>query len=284
MTNLTFTQSMQQFALESFGQGVLQAALVIFIFMSGFFLFALMRRRNDIADIIWGIGFIVVAWTSVWSFGAMYDGVSGELNLQMLLVASVVTLWGLRLATHIFIRNYKKEEDFRYKKWREDWGKWFIPRSYLQIFILQGFLMLLISVPVIALASYGKGTVSFVTLLGLLVWIDGFIFESFGDYQLKKFISNPENKGKIMKSGLWKYTRHPNYYGEVSQWWGVYLMCLPLIWPLSIIAIIGPLTITFLILKVSGIPMLEKKYDDNPEFQEYKKVTNAFFPWFPKNN
>ena len=115
---------------------------------------------------------------------------------------------------------------------------------------------------------------------GVVIWLVGFIFESGGDYQLKKFIAAPENKGKLMTSGLWSLTRHPNYFGEVTMWWGIFVACLPnALWP---IMILGPITITFLILKVSGIPMLEKKYDNNPEFQAYKKRVNAFFPWFPK--
>ncbi|HEY1037696.1 MAG TPA: DUF1295 domain-containing protein [Candidatus Paceibacterota bacterium] len=263
------------FALDSFLSGAGQAALIILIFMSGFFLFALLRRRNDIADVIWGIGFIVVAWTSAWSFGQLQ-------NAQMLMVLAAVSLWGLRLSTHIYLRNKDKEEDFRYKKWRKDWGAWFVPRTYLQIFILQGFLMLCISVPVIALASVGQSNINMLTFVGLIVWMIGFVFEAGGDYQLGKFIRNPENKGKIMDKGLWSLTRHPNYFGEVSQWWGVYLMTLPLLGLLPVIALIGPVTITFLILKVSGIPMLEKKYEGNADFDAYKKKTNAFFPWFPK--
>jgi steroid 5-alpha reductase family enzyme len=268
-------------AISSFLDGFMQSALIIFIFMTMFFVFSVIVRRNDIADIIWGLGFVFLTWINIYSFGSIYDPITTSLNLQVLLIGIIVTLWGFRLSIHIFLRNYKKEEDFRYKKWRNDWGKWFFVRSYFQVFILQGVLMLLILTPIISIVSFGYSSMSFVTILGFLIWIDGFIFESLGDYQLKKFLQNPLNKGKIMTGGLWKYTRHPNYYGEVSQWWGIYLMCLPLIWPLSLISIIGPLTITFLILKVSGIPMLEKRYEGNLEFEMYKKRTNTFFPWFP---
>jgi steroid 5-alpha reductase family enzyme len=276
---------------NAFLGAVAQAGLLIFVMMSIFFLYALLKKRNDIADIIWGIGFIIVAWFTLYSFGfrvQFLPEVYGPLKIQSLLVAGMVTLWGVRLATHIALRNAHKEEDFRYAQWREQWGKWFIPRSYLQIFMLQGFLMLLISLPVISVMVFGGTTISVLTGVGFCIWLIGFLFESVGDYQLKKFIANPENKGKIMTSGLWSYTRHPNYFGEVTGWWGVYIATVPVftlvqaVPYLYILTLVGPLTITFLILKVSGIPMLEKKYDSNIEFQEYKKRTSAFFPWFPK--
>lgn len=278
--------------LEVFGQAVARAAILIAVFMTLSFCYALYKKRNDIADVVWGIGFVVVAWFSFYASGfcaELIPGVYGPVRLQTLVVVLAVTVWGLRLATHIAVRNAGKEEDFRYKKWREEWGKSFVIRSYLQVFMLQGFLMLLISLPVIAVSIFGTAGLSWVTVIGFAVWLNGFVFEAGGDYQLSRFIKDPANKGKIMSRGLWSLTRHPNYFGEVTQWWGVYLMCLPLMlstavasWPVWVIALLGPLTITVLILKVSGIPMLEKKYDDNIEFQEYKKRTNAFFPWFPR--
>ncbi len=279
--------------IEVFGQAVLRSAILIAVFMTLFFIYALYRKRNDIADVVWGIGFIVVAWFNFYAFGfqtELFPGFYGAVRMQTFLVALVVTIWGLRLAIHIALRNVDKPEDFRYKNWRDTWGKWFVVRSFFQIFVLQGFLMLLISLPIIAVSIFGLATISWITIVGFLIWLNGFIFEAGGDYQLTKFIKDPLNKGKIMTKGLWSFTRHPNYFGEVTQWWGVYLMSLPILFStfevsmsVWVISLLGPLTITFLILKVSGIPMLEKKYDDNADFQEYKKKTNAFFPWFPKN-
>jgi steroid 5-alpha reductase family enzyme len=250
---------------------LLSTVLVIFIYMTFWYLVALIIKRNDIADVAWGVGFIVVA-----VFLNIYYGS----NLYSRVILGLTTMWGLRLAAHIYIRNKGKSEDFRYKKWREDWGKWFYIRTYLQVFLLQGFFMLLISFP--AMVSVVTTYVDFQVYrsLGVVVWFIGFYFESLGDYQLSQFLKDPKNKGKIMMEGVWRYTRHPNYFGEVTQWWGIFLVGLSV--PNGLISIIGPLTITFLILKVSGIPMLEEKYKDNPEFQEYKKRTNAFFPWFPK--
>ncbi len=130
---------------------------------------------------------------------------------------------------------------------------------------------------------YGSGEVlSFFTIIGALVWILGYFFEVAGDYQLDQFLKDPTNKGTIMDRGLWKYTRHPNYFGEVTMWWGIWLIVLPL--PFAILALISPLTITYLILKVSGIPMLEKRFENDPAFQAYKKRTSAFFPLPPRIN
>jgi len=277
--------------LSVFAEAILRSAVLIAVCMTTLFLYALYKKRNDIVDIAWGMGFIVVAWFNFYIYGfqaQVLPGLYGPFRMQVFLVVLAVTIWGLRLAVHIGLRNAHKEEDFRYKKWREDWGKWFILRSFFQIFALQGFLMLLISLPIIAVSIFGATTISWVTVFGFLIWILGFVFESAGDYQLSKFIRNPDNKGKIMTSGLWSLTRHPNYFGEVTQWWGIYLVSLPVLFSVFtmtvyiwLIALLGPLTITFLILKVSGIPMLEKKYDGNVEFAEYKKRTNSFFPWFP---
>jgi steroid 5-alpha reductase family enzyme len=122
------------------------------------------------------------------------------------------------------------------------------------------------------------GIFGFFDYVGVFVWIIGFIFESVGDAQLKNFISDPQNKGKLMRSGLWQYTRHPNYFGEVMQWWGLWLVSLSV--PNGIYFIFGPLTITYLILKVSGVPMLEKKMEENPDFADYKRTTSVFIPWF----
>lgn len=284
----------QNIFLGFFIEAILRTALLIWVFMTFLFVYALYKKRNDIADIVWGLGFIAVAWFNFYIFGfrtEIYPGIYGPFRMHVFLVAFLVTFWGVRLATHIALRNRGKVEDFRYKKWREDWGKWFVVRSYFQVFILQGLLMLVISLPTIAVSIFGINTISWVTILGVLIWIKGFIFESVGDYQLSQFIKNPENAGKLMTRGLWAYTRHPNYFGEVTQWWGIYVMSLPIalstiqassyIW---LIALLSPLTITFLILKVSGIPLLEKKFDEkyagNIEYQEYKKRTSVFVPWF----
>jgi steroid 5-alpha reductase family enzyme len=137
--------------------------------------------------------------------------------------------------------------------------------------------MILVSSPIIFINTFPSKFV-FLDLLGILIWTFGFFFESVGDFQLSRFIKS--KKGGIMKSGLWKYTRHPNYFGEVIQWWGIWLIALSVSY--GWVSVIGPLLITFLILKVSGIPLLEKKMEENDEFREYKKNTSMFFPLPPK--
>lgn len=224
------------------------------------------------ADIAWGIGFILMAWLS-WNLNI-------DFNQKGLLLATLITIWGVRLALHIFKRNHGKPEDYRYQVWRQEWGKWFYLRSYGQVYLLQGILLFLIILPVLLVNNKNNQALGYLDILGILVWLAGFFFESIGDKQLSEFIKNPGNKGRLMQSGLWKYTRHPNYFGEVTQWWGIWLVAMGE--PISWFGIIGPLTITFLILKVSGIPMLEKKMKDKPEFAEYARRTNKFFPWFQK--
>jgi steroid 5-alpha reductase family enzyme len=236
--------------------------------MSLWFVVSLIKKRNDVADVAWGLGFVLMAWTSFY--------LSGDSSARGMLINILVSIWGLRLAWHIYKRNKNKPEDYRYQKWRMDWGQWFYLRSYLQVYLLQGALLFLIVLPVLMINKNFGSTLGILDFVGVAVWIFGFYFESVGDAELAKFIKNPENKGKLMQGGLWAYTRHPNYFGEVTQWWGIWLVALSI--PDGMFAIIGPLTITFLILKISGIPLLEKKMEENPEFAEYKRKTSMFIP------
>lgn len=245
---------------------------VLFVYMTFWFVLSLIKKRNDIADIAWGLGFILMSWFSLY--------LSGEYGLRSLIVCVLVSIWGLRLAIHIYERNKGKMEDYRYLAWRNEWGKWFYIRSYLQVYLLQGALLFLIVLPVLFINRSSQAELGLLDIIGVLVWLIGFYFESVGDSQLAKFIKDPLNKGKLMQSGLWAYTRHPNYFGEVTQWWGIWLIALSA--SVSWISIVGPLTITILILKVSGIPMLEKKMELNPEFAEYKRRVSKFFPLPPR--
>lgn len=246
----------------------LTLALLLFAYMSLWFVVSLIKRRNDVADVAWGLGFVLLAWASFF--------LSGDSGVRGLLVNILVSTWGLRLAWHIHKRNKGKAEDYRYLAWRTEWGKWFYVRSYAQVYLLQGFLLFLIVLPVLIINKSLSSSLGWLDLLGVAVWIFGFYFEVVGDAQLTQFIKNPANKGKLMQGGLWAYTRHPNYFGEVTQWWGIWLIALSV--PSGIFAIIAPLTITFLILKISGIPMLEKKMEKNPDFAEYKRRVSMFLP------
>lgn len=254
-------------SIPSIQQTYVYTATVIALYMILWFMVSIIRKRNDVADTAWGIGFFVAALVPVWLYGIH--------NIQQLIVLALVLVWGSRLSIHIHNRNKTKGEDSRYLAWRNTW-KWFYVRSFFQIYVLQGFLLLLIVSPVLFMQTYAVVNISLWFIVGCLVWALGFFFESVGDAQLKRFIQNPENRGKIMNQGLWAYTRHPNYFGEVTQWWGLFVAALSV--PYGWYSIIGPLTITFLILKVSGIPMLEKSFEGRPGWDEYKRETSAFFP------
>lgn len=243
-------------------------ALALFIYMSLWFVFSLFKKRNDVADVAWGIGFIIIAWLSFF--------LSENFSTRSLLVNILVSIWGARLAWHIKNRNKGKTEDYRYLAWRKEWGKWFYIRSYLQVYLLQGLFLYLIILPVLFVNRGVSSNLNFIDGLGALLWLIGFFFEALGDAQLKKFLKNPINKGHLMQTGLWRYSRHPNYFGEVTQWWGLWLIAINA--PSGWLSIIGPITITILILKISGIPLLEKKMAENPEFAEYKKRTSIFIP------
>lgn len=245
--------------------------VAVLVYMTCWFIVAQVRGRNDIADVAWGLGFILAAGVSL-AAAVVYSP-------RGLLVSGLVLAWGIRLALHIHTRNRGRGEDPRYKKWREEWGRWFVLRSFLQVFMLQGLLLVLVSVPVIYINAASPTPFSWFDGLGFAVWLTGFGFEALGDLQLLRFIRNPANKGKLMTTGLWRYTRHPNYFGEVTLWWGIWLIALAT--PGGWMTIIGPLTITILILKVSGIPMLEASYEERADFQEYKRRTSAFFPMPP---
>lgn len=251
---------------------IIYSAIAVVLYMTGLFFIALARKDNSIADIGWGAAFILVALLSFF--------LEPEYTVRHLLVVGLVVVWGARLAAYIALRNRKRGEDFRYAKWRAQWGRWFIVRSYLQVFLLQGLILLVISYSVMVVNHSTETGWTPWDVLGLGLWLVGFIFEAVGDHQLTRFKRDAQNKGKIMTTGLWKMTRHPNYFGESAMWWGIFLIALFVKngWT----AVVSPVVITLMLLKVSGVPMLEKKYAGNREFEEYARKTNAFFPWFPK--
>lgn len=267
-------------------QSIILSISIIAVFMTLMFFLSLIKKDNSIVDTAYGIGFILIALGTTLVFNPSY--------LVAAIVTSCICVWAVRLSSRIYLRNRNKPEDFRYKKWRDTWT-YFKTRSFFQIYVLQGAIILAISTPVIFLNGlYITDIVagaSYYTMLviGLLIWIVGFIFEAVGDYQLDHFIKENTRKKEagedvkinIMKKGLWSLTRHPNYFGEVSMWWGIWIMSLSILpsFPIILLAVISPITITFLLLKVSGIPMLEEKYKGDPEFDQYKKEVNAFFPW-----
>lgn len=258
---------------NQFIETLLLTSIVVWIYMSVMFVISILITRNDIADVAWGFGFVVAVLASL-----LFNG---NTALPAILAFVLIFVWGTRLSVHIGRRNLKKSEDFRYKAWRDNWGKWLYVRSYFQIFIFQGVLLLLIVSPVLLISSYAHGGVTPVLAMATLLWLGGFMFEAVGDSQLATFLKDPKNKGHVMQGGLWRYTRHPNYFGEVTQWWGIGMIAVG--YRYGLLGIIGPAVITYLILKVSGVPMLEKKYSSNPDYQAYARRTSMFIPLPVKN-
>lgn len=244
----------------------------LFVFLTIGFGIAHVKRDNSVADIFWGLYFVLLTGFAFFLYA--------EPDWRQILVFALVALWGFRLSTHIFVRHWGKGEDPRYTEMKKSW-KWVAVRSYLQVFVLQGVLALLIVAPILWIQfSASQGALGLVDFLGLGVWISGFLFEVIGDAQLGAFVKT-KKPGEIMERGLWRYTRHPNYFGEVTQWWGLYLIACAV--PGGWMFFFGPLLITVLILYVSGVPLLEKRYEGNPAWEHYKQRTSKFIPCFPKD-
>jgi steroid 5-alpha reductase family enzyme len=255
--------------LNLYGSGL---AIIIGL-MTLLWVLSLYLKNSSIVDIFWGAGFVIMAWVY---FTLTPDGYI----LRKLLISAIVTIWGLRLSTHVFLRNHGKPEDFRYQKWRKESGKIWWWKSFFQVFLLQGVLLWIISAPLLA-AQYNARPDHLIIsdYLGVLLWVVGFFFEASGDYQLKRFLSNPANKGKVMSSGVWQYTRHPNYFGDATQWWGYFLIAASAggWW-----TIFSPMLMTYLLTHISGVALLEKTLETRPGYKEYIDRTSAFIPWFPR--
>jgi steroid 5-alpha reductase family enzyme len=257
----------------SFLSVYLIAGLVILGLMTLLWLLSLALKNSSIVDIFWGTGFVITAWVG---FFLTPEG----FPLRKLLLCGLVTIWGLRLSIHILIRNGGKPEDFRYQAWRKENGATWWWRSFFKVFLLQGLLMWLISAPLLAAqASPQPAKLIWLDFLAIVVWIYGFLFEALGDWQLARFKADPTNKGKLLTSGVWRYTRHPNYFGDATQWWAYFLIALAAgAWW----TVFSPIMMTFLLLRVSGVALLEKTLKtQKPGYEEYVASTSEFVPWFP---
>jgi steroid 5-alpha reductase family enzyme len=247
--------------------------MIVVAMMVCIWMLSLYVKNAAIVDIFWAVGFVIVAWMTFF----MTNGYV----LRKLVLTGAVTLWGLRLSIHLFLRNFGMPEDRRYAAMRRNRGKHFWWRSFFEIFMLQAVLLWLISLTVqIGQFSPFPDRIGKLDIAGMVVWLIGFVFESVSDYQLSTFKSDPANKGKVMDKGLWRYSRHPNYFGETLVWWGIFLIGLSV--PGGIGALISPVLITFLLLKVSGVALTEKTISSRrPGYLEYIRRTSSFVPWLP---
>ncbi|MEI8048119.1 MAG: DUF1295 domain-containing protein [Bacteroidota bacterium] len=251
----------------------LLAFAAIMSMMTILWLISIKIRNVSIVDLFWGFGFVVAC--------AVYFISTEGLETRKILLMAMVAIWGLRLSIYLAWRNLGKGEDFRYQKFRKDFGEnrywWY---SFFSVFLLQGLLMWLISVPLLGAQFYAGNGLGLLDYSGLLIWIIGFVFEAGGDIQLARFKGNPANKGKVLDTGFWHYTRHPNYFGDAAVWFGYGLICISAgsYWP-----VLGSVLMTALIIKVSGVALLEKTLNTTkPGYQEYVRRTSAFIPWFPR--
>jgi len=251
-----------------------QASLVILTLVTLLWIWSVFIKNVSIIDIFWGFGFVVV--------NTFYVFMSGELNARKILILTLVSIWGLRLTIYLAQRNIGKGEDFRYQEFRKNYGPkrywWF---SFFQTFLLQGALIMLISLPLLGISlSTNNGTLNVLDYIGIAVWLIGFTFEVGGDFQLARFKSNLNNKGKVLNTGFWKYTRHPNYFGDSAVWWAYAIFSIS---AGSYWQIIGSIIMTLLIINISGVSLLEKTLKQTkPQYGEYIQKTSSFFPWFPK--
>ena len=253
---------------------LLGALVAVLVTMNAMFVVGTRRQDNSLIDIAYGPAFIL-AGLGAWLASGAAD------HFRIILILGLVCLWGVRLGLHIGLRHRGRGEDFRYRNFREAWGETFVWRSFLQIYMLQGAVILVVAAPILLVVAQPGGGPAWSDALGGALFALGFFFEAVGDWQLTRFKADPENRGRLMTRGLWKYTRHPNYFGEAVLWWGFFFLGLGS--PLGLWGLVSPLVIGFLLLKVSGIPMLEAKYAGNPEFEAYKAATSAFFPMPPRS-
>lgn len=238
---------------------------LIFIYMTLWFILAQLLKDNGIIDIGWGLGFVVVG---------TYVFIGRGLTDAYILLFLVTLFWGLRLAIYILVRRlHEKKEDWRYQKWRKEWGKHFIIKAFFKVFMTQGVFMFIISLPLIQ--PRFQVLLHSIQYIGVGISIIGIIWEGIADWQLFKFKKDSNNKGKIIQSGLWKYSRHPNYFGEMLVWWGIFIISISFgNWWISIIS---PITISGVLIFIST-PMLEKQMKKKTGFERYKQSTNRFIP------
>jgi steroid 5-alpha reductase family enzyme len=255
---------------------LLGTLLVLLASLTLLWLVSLARRDASLIDPFWGLGFVIIAWLA-WLWAPV-------VTWRTALMVALVSLWGLRLFGYLLWRNWHhKQEDHRYAAMRAKHGQRFWWVSFFTVFMLQGIILWFVSLPVQIVAV--KAIDSPFQLwdgLGMMLWLVGIGFEWIGDWQLARFRANPANQGQVLDTGLWRYTRHPNYFGDFCVWWGIYSLAVAggAGW-----MILSPLLMSWLLLRVSGVTLLESTIAERrPQYAAYQQRTNAFFPGFPKNS
>ncbi|MSO58935.1 MAG: DUF1295 domain-containing protein [Ilumatobacteraceae bacterium] len=234
---------------------------------------SVLLKNASIVDVVWGLGFVVVAWV-------MQITIDGDSPRQLLLTA-MVTIWGLRLAGYLYWRNHGKGEDWRYVAMRKKRGAQFPIYSLVTVFGLQGTLMWIVSLPVQLGNADATPSIGPIAVIGIILWFVGISFEVVGDRQLARFRADPDSSSKVLDTGLWSLTRHPNYFGDSLAWWGIAVVAAET--GSGAIGLIGPIAMTFFLMKVSGVPMLERSMSKRkPGYAQYMQRTSSFFPLPPK--
>ncbi len=264
----------------SFGFAFLYTYLVVLALFGGFYVLAYFKKSYNTVDIAFGAAFPLAAILM-----GIFSGVFFILN--KIIVILLILLWGARMAITLTLRKYGKDEqtgeDRRFKEYRDKFGeaaKW---KGFVILYLPQSLLVMMVGFPVYAVMNTATSfTIAYI--VGVIIWAVGFIFELIADLQMWKFKQAEENKGLIMKSGLWKYSMHPNYFGEILQWAGFFLVGLtsPNPW-LQVLGMMGPITIWATLMFVSGIPLLDNRYKGIEDYQEYRRNTNRLVPWFKKS-
>ncbi len=232
------------------------------------------RRDVSLVDPFWGAGLAGVGWLAA--------GLSGQHATRVWLLLGLTTVWGLRLSLHLLYRNWGQGEDRRYAAMRSHRGAKFVWVSLPSVFLLQGAILWFVAMPLqVAAANHAPAALGLLDLAGGLLWAGGWICETVGDWQLVRFKADPANAGRVLDRGLWRYTRHPNYFGDACVWWGLYLIAAAggAGWTIA-----SPAVMTILLLKISGVALLENTIGQRrPEYAAYRTRTNAFFPGPPRS-
>lgn len=258
--------------LMDVGEVLYISAVMVWAVMTLAYFVSLFIKNVGFVDLVWGLGFMMLALIVQQALGA-------DLTYTFMIVFTLVMVWGARLSIHLASRFDPKKEDWRYAAMRKKSNRHFIWKSYFSVFMTQGIFMMLIATPLMVAAIIDDVN-TWQVVLGSGIWAVGFIVETVGDMQLAKFRKNRTKKDQFITSGLWKYSRHPNYFGEVTMWWGLFVIVATTdyYW----LALISPLVITYLILAVSGVPLMESKWKTNKKYQAYAKKTSVLVPWPPK--